>query len=102
MNKNKQQWLLARNAYLESDDWQWVRRQVIRRDKKCRKCHRPYRKGETIWNIHHTSYEHFGAADMWEVEDCRLYCINCHRQAHRLPPLDITDDPLDQIIGWVD
>jgi len=102
MDTNKKQWLEARNAYLESDDWMWVRRQVIRRDKKCRKCHRPYRKSETIWNIHHTSYEHFGAADVFEVEDCRLYCMACHRRVHGLPPLTGIDDELDRIMGWVE
>jgi len=101
-NKNKDEWAAACRNYYQSDDWQWVREQVIKRDRKCVKCDLPYRRGETTWNVHHTSYEHFGASDLWEVEDCLLHCQSCHRQVHHLRPLGEIEDEADRIMGWVE
>lgn len=101
-NKNKKKWEAARNRYYRSEDWTWVRERVIKRDKRCVECKRPYRIGDVLWNVHHTSYENFGSADLWEVEDCVLLCQTCHRRIHGLPEIRTIDDLLDTVIGWVE
>jgi 5-methylcytosine-specific restriction endonuclease McrA len=100
--KNKKKWDAARDRYYRSEDWEWVREQVNKRDKRCVKCKRPYRVGDVLWNVHHTCYGNFGSADLWEVEDCELLCQPCHHRVHGLPVLSTLDDELDKIVGWVE
>lgn len=103
MNINdKAKWRLAHARYMKTDDWAWVREQVIKRDCRCQICQRLFKASETIWDIHHTSYAHFGAADINEVETCLLLCRNCHRLEHGLPPVDSIEDALERIVGWVE
>ena len=64
-------------AYLDSDEWQTLRRLALRRDGyTCQLC------GEAKnLHVHHISYEHIGTAR--ELEDIVSLCGACHDAVHQ-------------------
>jgi hypothetical protein len=96
-NNNSANWQRLRNEYFKSDDWEWVRLQVIRRDRKCTKCSLRYSK-ELAFEVHHCEYGYFGHADINEVETCCLLCRACHRAVHGLPA-EYSMRDVDNVVG---
>lgn len=77
---NKKQWQKIHAEYIKSDEFAWVRKQVIKRDKRCCRCGDKYIPG--YFDVHHTEYTYFGDADINEVETCCLLCRPCHDAVH--------------------
>jgi hypothetical protein len=96
---NKKQFEKYRKAYLESEEWKWVRREVIKRDRKCLRCKIKYSK-DLLFDVHHQEYLYFGDADLNEVETCCLLCRACHRSIHGLSPDDFLDNPDFETYEW--
>lgn len=79
MEQKNSEWWTRYRQYLKSDEWQWVRNECIRRDKKCCSCGKSYEKG---FEVHHMTYRHVGEGDINELESVCLLCRACHFQAH--------------------
>lgn len=102
MKKTKKtNWQMAYEKYLHTDDWKWVRQQVIKRDKCCQGCGEKYCKN-AYFSVIHTSYEFVGTADLNEVESCSLYCFKCKQRNLGIPIIESIDDLMDRIVGWVE
>ncbi len=74
-------WWEAYRKYLTTDEWDWVRRQTIKRDKKCVKCGAAYKPGAGF-QVHHRHYRHVGEGDINELESVELNCRACHWMTH--------------------
>jgi 5-methylcytosine-specific restriction endonuclease McrA len=65
------------DEYMLSEDWQYVRKQVFKRDSyKCKMC------GLFASDCHHESYDNFGSGDWDEIDDCISLCHKCHNEIH--------------------
>jgi len=67
--------------YLATPEWQWVREQVIKRDKCCLHCQKPYNPNGGF-DVHHQHYRYVGWSDINEVESCVLLCSYHHKLTH--------------------
>lgn len=68
----------AYDAYINSDKWKVLRKQVLRRDSyTCQVC-----KSQRAVQVHHLTYEHFQNEPL---EDLLSVCLECHEQIHGRP-----------------
>lgn len=62
--------------YLESDEWQAIREQIIAKfGGRCQLCNSPYNL-----EVHHRTYIRFGHE---QLEDLTLLCDGCHETFHK-------------------
>ena len=65
--------------YIKSDNWKWVRRAVLNRDKNiCQDC------GMIAGYVHHLNYSHLSTPD--EINFCITLCKWCHTKRHNIKP----------------
>lgn len=76
--------------YLQSESWQIKRRQVLRRDKRCRICG----SNNVQLHIHHLSYKNLGNEPL---EDLVTLCYACHSDIHIWPEMVNEIQPIQEM-----
>ena len=74
-------WLRLHTVYLETEQWQRLRRAVLDRSGGlCERCGRRARE------VHHLTYRHWHRE---RLDELQALCWPCHRRAHGLRPMKL-------------
>ena len=76
--------------YLKSESWQIKRKQVLRRDKRCRICG----SNNVQLHVHHLSYKNLGNEPL---EDLVTLCYECHYYIHIDPEMVNEIKPIQEV-----
>jgi 5-methylcytosine-specific restriction protein A len=78
---NRQKWWVNYNAYLQTDHWRKLRRNVILRDNfQCQNCF--CKLTDTTAHVHHLSYTGFNRVGYSFAFECVTLCARCHNEFH--------------------
>lgn len=82
--------------YLQSQQWDWVRRKVIDRDKCCQDCGEKWEDWKWF-EVHHNSYKRWKQSG--EDFDCVLLCRKCHNLRHNpIPTISEVERNLEKLL----